>query len=99
MPVDQLRALRETVALAEDRDMPEMPGEDIGLEHLRFMLAEVESRLDDFPPDKLGRWVGWAQCTLRCAGVATKDEMRELNIRCSETAAGDSVPSTLEVES
>lgn len=76
--VDQVAAFRETVRLAEEHQMPEMPGSSVGLAHLRTMAAAGES--SDFPPDKLGRWLGWAQCAVVVAGVGlTLDDMKNLN--------------------
>lgn len=57
--MNQLQALRDTVAAAERADMPLDEGSDTGLNHLRTMLATVEA--GQFSPTKLGRWLGWAQ--------------------------------------
>lgn len=60
--MNQIEALRETVQLAERQGMPRLPGSDLGLDQLREMLTTVESA--DFSDAKLGRWLGWAQCSV-----------------------------------
>ncbi len=78
--MNQLQALRDTVRIAQERGMPELPGSDIGLEHLRQMadIAETSS----FSPAKLGRWLGWAQCAVVAANIGvTLEEMKALNLR------------------
>jgi|GEM_PF-4943890 len=78
--MNQADAFRETVRIAEQRGMPEMPGSDWGLHHLRSMLATVNR--SKFPDEKLGRWLGWAQCALVAANVGvTLDDMKALNSR------------------
>lgn len=78
--VNQLQALRETVRLAEERGVPEMPGSDLGLEHLRKMAAAVEA--GRFSEAKLGRWLGWAQCAVVAANVGvTLADVKAINIR------------------
>ncbi|WP_235718436.1 helix-turn-helix domain-containing protein [Mycolicibacterium goodii] len=73
-----MQAFRDTVAFAEQRGMPDLPGSDLGLDHLRHMLAVLEE--ESFTPAKLGRWLGWAQCALVAAGVGvTLDDMKALN--------------------
>lgn len=76
--MNQLQAFRDTVALAEQQGMPELPGSDLGLDHLRRMAAVLEEA--SFSPAKLGRWLGWAQCAVVAAGVGvTLDDMKTLN--------------------
>lgn len=76
--MNQLQAFRDTIALAEQRGMPDLPGSDLGLDHLRRMAAVLEE--NSFSPAKLGRWLGWAQCALVAAGVGvTLDDMKTLN--------------------
>lgn len=80
--MNQRRALRETVELAEQQGMPELPGSDLGLGHLRSMVETVEK--SDFSDAKLGRWLGWAQCAVGAAHVGvTLADMKELNMRCA----------------
>lgn len=57
--MNQTDAFRETVKIAEQRGMPEMPGSELGLHHLRTMLTTVNT--SKFSEAKLGRWLGWAQ--------------------------------------
>lgn len=76
--MNQLQAFRDTIALAEQRGMPELPGSDLGLDHLRRMAAVLEE--NSFAPAKLGRWLGWAQCAVVAAGIGvTLDDMKTLN--------------------
>lgn len=76
--VNQLQAFRDTVALAEQRGMPGLPGSDLGLDHLRRMASVLEEAA--FSPAKLGRWLGWAQCAVVAAGIGvTLDDMKTLN--------------------
>ncbi|MEE3755218.1 hypothetical protein [Mycobacterium intracellulare] len=63
----QLQALQDTVRLAEECSMPDLPGNTLGLEHLRAMAATAET--SSFSPSKLGRWLGWAQCALVAATI------------------------------
>lgn len=78
--MNQIEALRDTVSLAEQHGMPEMPGSDLGLDHLRSMFATVNA--SEFSPSKLGRWLGWAQCAVVAANVGlTLDDMKALNLR------------------
>lgn len=81
--MNQADALRETVRIAEQYGMPEMPGSDLGLHHLRSMLATVNT--SKFSDAKLGRWLGWAQCALVAADVGvTLADMKALNRRHSD---------------
>lgn len=78
--MNQIDALSETVALAEQHCMPELPGSELGLDHLRSMLVTVNA--SKFSDAKLGRWLGWAQCALVAADVGvTLADMKALNSR------------------
>jgi len=78
--MEQVEAFRETVALAAKHGMPAMPGSELGLDHLRVMLNTVEGQ--SFDEDKLGRWLGWAQCAVVAAGVdISLNDMKTLNAR------------------
>lgn len=84
--MNQLQALHDTVALAESRNMPEMPGNPLGLGHLRQMLRDIEAAEESAPfsAAKLGRWLGWAQCALVAANVDVDlEDMRSLNLGLS----------------
>lgn len=83
--MDQLQALRATVNLGATRGMPEAPGSALGLDHLRGMVATIEA--GSFSADKLGRWLGWAQCAVVAANVGvTLDDMKVLNTQCVSKA-------------
>lgn len=78
--MNQADAFRATIRIAEQSGMPELPGSDLGLHHLRSMLEVVNSK--EFSEGKLGRWLGWAQCALVAANVGvTLDDMKALNAR------------------
>jgi hypothetical protein len=89
--MDQVRALCATVTLAAAKGMPKSPGSALGLDHLRGMVATVED--GSFSADKLGRWLGWAQCAVVAAGVGiTIDDIKVLNTQCvseADTPGGD----------
>lgn len=75
--MNQRAAWDDTLKLAEERNMPLMEGTDFGLEHLR----DMNSRLDkNFSDAKVGRWLGWAQCCVAVAGIATLEEMKAINL-------------------
>jgi len=60
--------------------MPELPGSDVGLGHLRRMAATAET--STFSEAKLGRWLGWAQCAVVAADVGvTLADMKALNMK------------------
>lgn len=85
--MDQLEALRETVARGAAKGMPEQPGSTVGLHHLRGMVEAAE--VGAFPADKLGRWLGWAQCAVVAANIGfTLDDMRSLNARSESGECG-----------
>ena len=76
--MNQIQAFRDTVALAEDVDMPTLPGSPVGLDHLEGMLRRAEQ--PDFSETKLGRWLGWAQCALVVADVGvTLEDVKQIN--------------------
>lgn len=85
--VDQLAAFKATIALAEQRGMPEWPGTTAGLAHLRSMYDQA--RTGQFGEAKLGRWLGWAQCAVVTANIGVElEDMAEINSghkRCAET--------------
>lgn len=75
--MNQREAFKETVELARVRGLPRDPGSSYGLDHLESMLSRIQ---DDFSEAKVGRWLGWAQCALTVSGLATLDEMKQLNL-------------------
>lgn len=75
--------------MAEAAGMPELPGTDLGLAHLRHMVATVA--VSDFSDAKLGRWLGWAQCALVAADVGvTLADMKALNAKWSTAGTSSS---------
>lgn len=76
--MDQKAAFRETLIAASDLGMPALPGSPLGLDHLLDMYTKICE--GDFSEDKLGRWLGWAQCAVVAADIGlTMDDMREIN--------------------
>jgi hypothetical protein len=56
-------------------------------------LLDMDVRYSAFPTGKYGkrcRWLGWAQCAVVAAGVATLDQFKEMNkhYKYDPTAAG-----------
>jgi len=79
--LNQHEAFRETVHIAQVAGMPELPGNELGLAHLRSMLSRVTPT---FSEAKLGRWLGWAQCALVAANVGVSlEDMKSLNVKWS----------------
>lgn len=78
--MNQRKAFIETVDLAIDRGMPENPHLDTGLDHLMDMEDAI-SRHPEWSESKVGRWLGWAQCAVVCAGIATLEEVKQINLR------------------
>lgn len=77
--MNQLAAFDETIALAEQRGMPEYGGE-LGLAHLRSMYEQAAT--GGFSDAKLGRWLGWAQCAVVAAAIGlTLEDMKQINRR------------------
>lgn len=84
--LNQREAFNETVRLAQTAGMPELPGSELGLAHMRSMQERI---LPEFSEAKLGRWLGWAQCALVAADVGvTLEDMKALNMRYSDRQGG-----------
>lgn len=76
--MDMRGAFDATVALAEQRGMPETRGAPgLTLGHLRDMRSRIQP---DFSEAKLGRWLGWAQCAVVAAGYSSLSEMKRINL-------------------
>jgi len=76
--MNQRAAMAQTLGLAIEKNMPEMPGSELGLEHMRDMYARVQ---EDFSESKLGRWLGWMQCALVAANVGvTLEDVKQINM-------------------
>ena len=76
--MNQRQAFDDTIALAVERGMLELPGTAYGLAHLKDMQVRLE---DGFSDSKVGRWLGWAQCAVVMQGIATLDEMKGINLK------------------
>lgn len=82
--MNQLAAFRDTIAVADEHEMPELGKESgLGLAHLRSMYERAQAFQNDwetFSEAKLGRWLGWAQCAVVAANVGvTLDDMKQIN--------------------
>ncbi len=61
--------------------------ENLKWDHLREMLAKMESGINPqdsekgFSEGKLGRWLGWAQASVVAMGLASLEDMKEINKR------------------
>ena len=78
--------------MAEAAGMPELPGSNVGLQHLRRMVATVMAS-ENFSDAKLGRWLGWAQCAVVAANVGVSlEDMKELNAKWSTNETATASP-------
>jgi hypothetical protein len=89
--MDQLAAMRETVELMEakmsESFIPYRTYLDPSLspDHVRDMLRIMESGSNPqdtergFSEGKMGRWLGWAQAAVVAMGVATLEDMKDIN--------------------
>lgn len=75
--MDQRTAFKQTITLATERGMPELPDTSYGLTHLKDMWFRLDKNFSDA---KVGRWLGWAQCAVVASGVASLDEMKSINL-------------------
>lgn len=83
--MNQVAAFDETLALAEERGMPELPGSSVGLAHMREMRGRIQ---DSFSDAKLGRWLGWAQAMLVAADTGlTLEDVKQINLRHADVPA------------
>lgn len=74
----QYEAFSATIRLAEDRRMPLGSKDDsLSLAHLKDMFSRITPGHSD---SKTGRWLGWAQCAVVASGVATLEDMKEINL-------------------
>lgn len=79
--MNQRQAFKDTLDLAEGRDMPLLEGTSYGLEHLRDMWFRLDKNFSDA---KVGRWLGWAQCAVVMNGIATLEDMKQINLSHAE---------------
>lgn len=79
--MDALKALGETVQLANERGMGTVFYEQphVDYDHLCDMLDRAAT--GKFTEAKLNRWLGYAQGVLVAHGIATLEEMKEINRR------------------
>lgn len=80
--MNQRAAFAETVALAENKEMPYLIGTSLGLSQLKDMQRRIT---DEFSEAKLGRWLGWAQAALVAANVGvTLEDVKQINVSYSK---------------
>lgn len=78
--MDMVGAAVETVILATQRNIPAEG--DLGLKHLHEMLDKM--RDGNFSEGKMGRWLGWMQAAVVSHGVATLEDMKDINRKWSD---------------
>lgn len=82
--MDMRAAFDDTIELAKDRQMWAheddlmLRQEGMSFEHILYMRSRITP---DFSEAKLGRWLGWVQCAVVASGVATLDDMNDINRR------------------
>jgi hypothetical protein len=77
--MQQMEALRRTVALSverQDRAAQDRLPASLQTDHLVSMIERAHPA---FSGEKLGRWLGWAQCSLVAQGAADLEAMKEMN--------------------
>lgn len=90
---DTVQLMERRIALLEeehgplsDIDWPDL-NDDLRPSHVRKMLQVMESGINpqdserDFSEGKMGRWLGWAQAAVVAQGIASLDDMKEINKR------------------
>jgi hypothetical protein len=79
--MNQRGAFKATVQMAQERGMSDNSQfPSLSLSHIKSMEERIEP---GFSEAKVGRWLGWAQCAVVAAGLATLDEMKTINLRYS----------------
>ena len=80
--MNQRKAFKATMDLAYERGMHLLHlRADMNFGHLEDMWRRVSR--EEMSESKLGRWLGWAQATVVASGVATLEEMKQINRRWS----------------
>jgi len=81
-------AIDETMALAARRvkgdpnnvpNLANFSSPDIGYVHCFEMWGKI--RAGEMSDGKLNRWLGWIQCSVVSWGIATLEEMKDINKR------------------
>jgi hypothetical protein len=74
------------------------PNKDTNVSHLRWMLETLEENINDYPTDKISRWIGYVQGVMAMKGLisvkAERDRTRPL-FHDAYSAMGQSIPPTL----
>lgn len=83
--MDQVKAMRATLELAQERDYWDIDFEEIGVDfdHLKSMVERIEGMPDEYSEAKKGRWLGYMQGVLVANAVMTLEEAKEINRRFS----------------
>lgn len=83
--VDQRAAFDATVELARKHRMWDKRPAELSLGWLHLLEMQAEIHAGSFSPEKLGRWLGWAQAALVVANVGvTLDDLKALNKRFAD---------------
>lgn len=84
LKIDQKEAFRQTLELAalHGMDMIAFDELELSFQHLQDMYTRILHGKADFDGEKLGRYLGWAQCAVVAAGIGvTLQDMIDLNKR------------------
>jgi hypothetical protein len=79
---DTLRLMASRIAAGVAHTMPATGS--TGTIHLYDMIDRMRRSNKEEPPmsyGKANRWLGWMQCALAAHGLATVDEMKDINRR------------------
>lgn len=69
-------AFDDTIRLAERLGLPDWPGTNMGMEHLRLMRSSIRAQFSDA---QIALWLGWAQCLVCFQTMATLEDMNAIN--------------------
>lgn len=103
--MDQLAAMRDTISLMDERLVGYIagnPADALREQHLHDMLRAMESGINPQDPSrsfseaKAGRWLGWAQAAVVAMGVATLEDVKEINKRHAGGETPDPIYSWLD---
>lgn len=85
-------AINDTMTMARDTSRPilhrdNFDSPDIGFNHVLEMYEKIKEH--PMPRGKLNRWLAWIQCSVVSWGVATLEEMKDINRRHADTHTED----------
>ena len=77
--LDITKAASATVELMRGKGKSERFPQTGPLSFTHIMNMLVEIRIGQISGEKAHRWLGWAQCAIVSAGIATLDDMKNIN--------------------